>query len=128
PQDYFQTLEESILLNTKISKLSESVFSTPQDYQAQLTNDLFTKISEEKLRASVSEEGFTLPQGYFKKVTEDIIKQTVLETKIVPIKKSRTAWISYASAACLAIAFSMFALFQSSDSNEKATAMDQVNI
>jgi len=128
PPDYFQTLEQSILLNTKISKLSESVFSTPQDYQSQLTNDLLTKITEEKLRASISGEGFIIPQGYFKKVNEEIIKQTVLEAKIIPIKKSRTTWISYAFSSCVDIAVSIFTLFQISDSNEKAVAVEQVNI
>lgn len=128
PSNYFPTLEQSILTSIKIDKLSESVFSTPQEYQSHLTHDVLARIGEEKLKSSIVADGFTVPQTYFKEVREEILQQTVNEPKIVPLKKSRTAWLSYAAAACVAVAISVFALLQTADSVDENNAIEQVNI
>jgi len=122
PDDYFYTLKNNILLNTSIHTLSDSVFSTPADYQTQLTNSIIERIEEEKLKARISEDGFTVPTGYFDNLQKEIISQTVSEPKVIPIKKSKTAWMSYAAAACIAILISLFALFPQTQSNENSVA------
>lgn len=122
PDDYFNTLKNNILLNTSIHSLSDSVFSTPTDYQTQLTNSIIARVEEEKLKAQISEDGFTVPTGYFDNLQKEIISQTVSEPKVIPIKKSKTAWMSYAAAACIAILISLFALFPQTQSNENSVA------
>jgi len=122
PDNYFSTLKNNILLNTSIHTLSDSVFSTPADYQTKLTNSIIERVEEEKLRARVNEEGFIVPTGYFDILQKEIISQTVSEPKIIPIKKLRIAWMPYAAAACLAIVISFFALFPQTQSNENKIA------
>jgi len=128
PKDYFQTLKKEILFNTQLTKLSESTFSTSSDYQAQLTNDILAKVSEEKLKSSVPEDGFAVPDGYFEKLQNEIFKQTVNQPRIVPLKKTKTSWIFYTAAACLALAVSLFAFFSLNTSTNNTVANEHMNI
>lgn len=130
PSDYFQSLEQSILFNKKVNDLSKDVFSTPQDYQSQLTNDILARVNEEKLREKVSADGFSIPTSdYFSNAKEEILRRTSPEPKVIPLRKSKAVWMSYAAAACLAIGVALFALLPQTDSsNSAAIANNTVNI
>jgi len=121
PDSYFSTLKNNTLFSKSIHTLSDSVFSTPADYQTQLTNSIIERVEEEKLKARINEDGFIVPNGYFHNLQKEIISQTVSEPKVISIKKSKTAWMSYAAAACIAILISLFALFPQK-SNENSIA------
>lgn len=130
PSGYFQSLEQSILFNKKINDLSKDIFSTPQDYQSQLTNDILARVSEEKLREKVSADGFSIPtSNYFSNAKEEILRRTSSEPKVIPIRrKSKAVWMSYAAAACLAIGVGMFALLPQTNSSDSAIANNTVSI
>jgi hypothetical protein len=123
PIDYFHTSKKDILQSIKVIKLTESTFSTPSNYQTQLTQDILTRVSEEKLKSYVHEDGFSVPTGYFNDLSKRIISQAK-EPKIVPIKRFKTSWLSYGAAACLALAVSIFTINYQSKPGEAAVETD----
>lgn len=50
PHDYFSMLKKETILKKNISEFKESSFIIPQNYQESLTQDILSKISEEKLK------------------------------------------------------------------------------
>lgn len=102
--------------------------TTPPNYQEDLTNDILAKISEDKLKAVISKDGFSVPEGYFADLQASIEKQTIDKHKIVKFKTTRTAWMSYVAAACIILAAATFALFTPTQSDESAIAYEQSNI
>lgn len=124
PEGYFQSSKKDILQSIKIIKLTESTFSIPSDYQTQLTQDILTRVSEEKLKSHVHKDGFSVPDGYFNDLHKEIIAQTTKQPKVVPIKRFKTSWLSYGVAACLALAVSIFTITYQSQSNEATIEAD----
>ena len=103
-------------------------FTTPSNYQEELTNDILAKVSEAKLKAVISKDGFSVPNGYFADLQANIKKQTIDKGKIIKLRKTRTTWLSYAAAACVILAASTFALFAPTPSDQNTVAYEQANI
>jgi len=128
PADYFQTSKKDILQNIRIIKLAESTFSTPADYQAQLKQDILARVSEEKLKSRIHKDGFSVPDNYFPDLRQTILSQTADQTKVVPIKRFKTSWLSYGAAACLALAVSIFTITYQNQSNSETFDADIDNL
>jgi len=103
-------------------------FTTPSNYQEELTNDILAKVSEDKLKAVISKDGFSVPEGYFADLQATIEEQTIGQHKVVKLRPTRTSWMSYVAAACVILAASTFALFTPTITNESAIAYEEVNI
>lgn len=110
PEGYFTSLRQDIMAQVKIADAGKSPFSTPENYDQQLREDILLRIREEEIRTLVSEPGFVVPQGYFENLSSDILSKTSQEPKVLPIRRS-TGWLSWAAAASVAAAVSMFAWF-----------------
>lgn len=130
PKNYFHDLTNSIVQKKNIIESTEKAWLVPQNYQEELTNDILLKISEEKLKSRITTDGFTIPTNYFDQLQSSILEKTSQEEKItaeeqiVPFKRSQyRSWIKYVSAACIALAISVLAFFQSNEQEpELATA------
>lgn len=119
PENYFTSLRQDIMAQVKISEASQSPFSTPENYEQQLRGDILLRISEEKLKSLVNEPGLVVPPAYFENLSSDILSKTNQERKVLPIKRS-AGWFSWAAAASIAVAVSMFAWFSTgpTDTND----------
>lgn len=127
PQGYFSMLKEETLLKTKIQKLGKSSFITPRDYQKVLNRDILTKVKETRLKNAFPSEGFNVPPSYFDNLQNRILEKTALSDKKSKslynqndyTSRHRTLnwsaaarkWIPYATAASIAFAIALFAIF-----------------
>lgn len=123
PEEYFHNLTDVILQKKDIKSNSDKTWSVPPNYQQELTNDILLKVSEAKLKSTVAADGLTVPTGYFDQLHSSILKKTTQEDgKIVSFPKRRKlSWFRYTSAACIALAVSIFAFYQLSDEEVEPT-------
>ena len=114
PEGYFHNLTKDIIQRKNIVGNTKNALLTPVDFQAKLTTDILMRVSEEKLKATITGDGFTVPKEYFEQLQSAILEKTYQnDPKIISMPKSRpSSWIRYASAACIAVAASIFAFFQ----------------
>ena len=83
-------------------------FKVPEGYFEAFEEQLFSKISEEKLPKS---SGFTVPQNYFENIEEGVlhvVTNSERTTKVIPLFSKEYLGYAVAIAACLVIVFSLF--------------------
>jgi hypothetical protein len=86
----------------------ETGFITPQNYFAELTEQINASVFLEKMKAEVkSEGGFTVPDSYFSHLSAAIQSKTVGDRETVRRSKTVKLWrsnlLKYASAACFVL-------------------------
>ncbi|ERJ60786.1 hypothetical protein [Sphingobacterium paucimobilis] len=75
PKDYFEQLEESILIKKSEIRIKEqATFSAdvPQGYFENLEHSILAQISEIKLKETIIDDGFAIPTDYFSSLEKDI--------------------------------------------------------
>lgn len=83
---------------------TETGFTTPENYFAELTERINAKIFIEQMKATAPENnGYMVPEGYFENLTSAILAKTTNENAL-PQRKIVRLWhsklLKYASAAC----------------------------
>ncbi|MBL1407954.1 hypothetical protein [Sphingobacterium faecale] len=87
-KDYFEQLEESILIKKSEIRIKEQVTSSadvPQGYFENLEYSIRAQISEIKLKEKVIDSGFSIPIDYFSSLEKDVAtkrSEEVLKSKI----------------------------------------------
>ncbi|HLT42581.1 MAG TPA: hypothetical protein VKZ95_07735 [Sphingobacteriaceae bacterium] len=141
PKDYFSTLRDETILKKNISTLGETSFIVPQDYQKNLTQDILSKISEEKIKEFLPASESALPPAYFNDLQKRILSKTVgaSEDDVVVDKGTKEIaeqetnkpvrrlgiprWASYAAAASIAVLISLFVILD----GDKLTTGQNIN-
>lgn len=131
PKDYFHNLTKDITQKKNILESTQNALLVPPDYQAELTQDILLKIEEEKLRATVSHDGFTVPDQYFEELQAAILNKTSQKEKdatVIPFQKPRRTWLRYVSAASIVLALSIVAFFQLGEREATSEVVEAENI
>ncbi len=114
PEGYFGNLEKNTLERIKfIDGHSAPAMATPPDYFQQLQEDILAKVAEQQLSARVNgESGFSVPDGYFDALTHRVADRTT-HRQTTPVRRiSQPRWMTYAAAACIALAVSVVGFFK----------------
>lgn len=82
-------------------KLTESGFTTPDNYFSELGNAIQAKVVTERLKAVAASDGYSVPENYFEQLQASILNKTTKEKKV--LRLWRSGLLKYASAACLVI-------------------------
>jgi len=77
---------------------SNTPFKTPEKYFEHFSDELLTKLGEEKLKLPIA-DGFTTPDGYFDDLQKNIHHK--LETKVVSLHPYRKYYLIAASVAAV---------------------------
>jgi len=134
-------------------KLPEALgghLGVPDGYFEQLTDSITARITEQTLKAKVTEPGFVVPTGYFSALEEQLlatrkIQEQVTDTGFVvprdyfdmlpgritaqthqaatPVRRlSRPKWVAYAAAASIALVVGLASLFKIANDTPETTS------
>lgn len=82
----------------------ETGFTTPAHYFDELSESINTRISAEKFKAVIQNDGHSVPDNYFEKLQANILAKTIAETEPAAKPKVISLWnsnlLKYATAAC----------------------------
>ncbi len=112
PTGYFENLADQIQTRIRVETIAdqENDFSVPMGYFEQLSERIEARQFEDKLRTTISTDGFVAPDQYFSKLTAGITaKITQEDAAVVPTRGTTVvrkiniqSWVQYAAAACVA--------------------------
>jgi hypothetical protein len=109
--------------------VTETGFTTPENYFSELTNNLQAQVLTERLKTMVPKDGYIVPENYFEKLHSDILSKTVHVVKKTPQAKMVRLWhsslLKYASAACFILLSAVgFYFYELQQPNKKINYSD----
>ena len=145
PDGYFENLSQQTLRKCRDGEPAQGSWGVPDGYFEQLTDSITAKIAEQKLKALVSEPGFTVPDGYFEGLGQLLAAEGKLRGKVAgagftvpqgyfdtlpdrigeqtqqrpatPVRRmAPLRWVAYA-AASIALVFGLAGIFRSAVSD-----------
>lgn len=151
PDGYFANLQKYTLQQCLSIEEAQQAWRVPSGYFDQLSDRIFAKIKEQQLKETISEPGFSVPEGYFNRLENQFLLEKNLggyatepgfsvpaayfetlqkniagktyQRQDAPIRKiSRPQWITYAAAACIALAVSIFGVIKLTIENPSTTS------
>src|SRR5690606_4725428 len=130
PENYFSNLTNDILQRKNIIDSTQKALSIPENYHKELTDDILMRVREEELKQKVSKDGFSVPAQYFKQLESAILEKTsTKDTQIISLPKPRRlSWLKYMSAASIALVVSLFVFFQLTERKVEPTNAQVDNI
>ena len=119
PEGYFENLERRVLeRSVRINDNVATTMDVPPGYFQQLQEDILAKVAEQTLKEHVGDAGFTVPNDYFATLERHITDRTSDE-RVTPIRRiSQPRWMTYAAAACIALAVSIVGFFRLNNSDQ----------
>lgn len=126
PADYFNN-QEAIFQVRKIednlkSKIPGDGYSTPENYFGTLTDSIQSEILTGRWKQTTKSEGFLVPDNYFQDLFLAVTDATTVrgsdktEPKVITISKHKS-WLSYASAAAVALVIGFGSYFALRDTS-----------
>jgi 2-iminoacetate synthase ThiH len=137
PEDYFSTLSERMLINTKIyaEQADSSINSArvPEGYFDNLSSQILNKIKNQDisgeefpLLSSLKDVNvFSVPEGYFENLSDQVLNKIACKpAKIISIKN----WMKYAAAAVIAgvLAITGLQIYNGSNANHQVASNDKL--
>lgn len=151
PDDYFVDLQKYTLQRCQLIETAENTWSVPTEYFDQLSDRIFAKVEERQLKEIIADSGFSTPDGYFDRLEKQLLLQQKLGEQVTepgfvvpasyfdnlqnniarqtyqrnntPIRTiSRPKWITYAAAACVTLAVSIFGIIKLTVEDQAATS------
>ncbi|WP_456424205.1 hypothetical protein [Lutibacter sp.] len=117
PENYFKTIEDSVIAKLKTEKLPKEIqhtpFKTPENYFGTIEDIIITKLKAEAIHGK---SNTSIPEKYFDSIEETVLTKIKNKTALISLRNKLTKII-----APLAIAASLLLLFMLKNDSNKIT-------
>jgi len=117
PENYFKTIEDSVIAKLKTEKLPKerehNPFKTPENYFETIEDIIITKLKAEAIHGK---SNTSIPEKYFDSIEETVLTKIKDKTALISLRNKLTKII-----APLAIAASLLLLFMLKNDSNKIT-------